>query len=152
MFTKLKRVPSHHHRNSSIYKKLQIFLKWRIYSCIQCFSWGSQCQTSSLEKHSSHFESIMSLFKLSPHPTKPCPAALFNFKRLTEWTWDWKKLMQEIILQNLCFGVFSIAQWPNSLKCCRSLFDRHLLGNKKKLTAGVLFCQTSSPFYFTLLF
>ena len=32
---------------------------------------GSQCQTSSLEKHSSHFESIMSLFKLPPTNRAP---------------------------------------------------------------------------------
>ena len=56
----------YNHKTSDTKYLWNICVYCEIYSGIQVSSWESQCQTSSLEKHSSHFESIMSLFKLSP--------------------------------------------------------------------------------------
>ena len=59
---------------SYIYKSFAIYLCGVEYILVSSAPLGvSQCQTSSPEKHSSHFESIISLFKLSPQPTiQPC--------------------------------------------------------------------------------
>ena len=114
---------------------------------------GSQCQTSSPEKHSSHFESIMSLFKLPPQPTNP-PLLLLTVLtvfliRFTAWIKDWNR--QENFFTK---EMTSIPYRPNSWKYCRSLFDRHLLGGEsEKADDRLLFYPLASfLLYFALLY